>query len=91
MSGYAFCLNTSTLLVMKAEIIVLKDKSIYRIERGRAGAQVGGSSRPRLKINFAGGALNVSLTIDEAYQLGAALIISAEQEANRRLHLIRRF
>ncbi len=79
------------MMLMKAEIIVLKDKSIYRIERGRADAEVGVSSRPRLKINFAGGALNVSLTIDEAYQLGAALIISAEQEANRILHLDQRF
>jgi hypothetical protein len=65
---------------MRAEIIVSKGQALYRIERGRAAAEVAITARPRLKIYFNGGALNVSLTTQEAYRLGAALIISAEHE-----------
>lgn len=75
---------------MKAEIIVRKDQFIYRIERGRARAEVGLSDRPQMRINFAGGALDVSLTVDEAYDLGAALIVSAEHQQRKKLHPTRR-
>ena len=76
---------------MKAEIMVHKDQSVYRIERGRAGAEIHLSQRPRLRINFAGGALDVSLTVDEAYRLGAALIVSAEIQVQEKKGPEKRF
>jgi hypothetical protein len=76
---------------MKAEILVQKQETLYRIERGRAGAEVRLCARPKLRIKFEGGALDLSLTLDEAYRLGAALIISAERDLKRKLDLQKRF
>ena len=76
--------------IMKAEILVHKNQSVYRIERGRAAAEVRFAPRPRLRINFAGGALDVSLTIEEAYRLGVALIASAEMQVQERKNSAKR-
>ncbi len=66
---------------MKADILVSKNQATYRIERGRATAEVGISDRPRLRIRFNGGAVDVSLTIEEAYRIGAELILCADHQA----------
>lgn len=75
---------------MKADVIVSKDRSIYRIERGRAAAEVGMANRPRLRIKFNGGALDVSLTTEEAYRIGAELIICADLQSQKKVHPKRR-
>jgi hypothetical protein len=74
---------------MKADIIVFKDQAAFRVERGRAGAEVRISDRPLLKIRFAGGRLDLSLTPDEAINLGAMLILCAEQQLDRSIELNR--
>jgi hypothetical protein len=70
---------------MKADVIVSIERSVYRIERGRATAEVGVGRRPRLRVRFNGGALDVSLTIDEAYRIGAELIVCADLQAQKKL------
>ncbi|MEO7298041.1 MAG: hypothetical protein ABI042_05635 [Verrucomicrobiota bacterium] len=69
---------------MRAEIIVAKNGSLYRIERGRATAEASVAERPQLKINFNGGAIQVSMTSDEAFRLAAELMTCAEYHSIRK-------
>lgn len=67
--------------IVKADIFITKDQSLYKIERGRVKTDVSVSDRPRVRIKFQGGALDLILTSDEAYRIGAELILCADHLA----------